>query len=59
MIPEMLKPKGLHAHGNLVFDVCISAVKKQTKSHAVKLTASIKTDVAQFLIIYINPKHVW
>ena len=59
MIPEILKPRGLHAHRNFVFDVCISAVKKQMRGHVVKLTTFFKTDVAQFLIIYINPKHLW
>ena len=50
-MPEILKLRGLHAHGNFVFGVCklLLSCKKQMKGHEVVLMAIIQLDVAQFL----------
>ena len=50
-MPEILKPRGLHAHGNFVSGVCklLLSFKKQTKWHEVGLAAIIQLNAAQLL----------
>ena len=51
-MPEILKPRCLHANDNLVFGVCtcklLFSCKKQMKGCEVELTAIIQRDEAQF-----------
>ena len=44
-MPEVLKPRPLHVHGNFVFSVC--KLKKARKGHEVKLMAIIQFGEAQ------------
>ena len=49
-MPVILKPRGIHAHGNFVFGVSniLVSCKKQTKGHEVNLTATIQLDMFNF-----------
>ena len=49
-MPDILKPRGLHANDDLVFGVCklLFSCKKQTTGREVELTAIIQRDIAQF-----------
>ena len=46
-MPELLKPRPLHVHGNFVFSLFVSC-KKQRKGHEVELMAIIQLHEAQF-----------
>ena len=45
-MPEVLKPRPLHVHGNFVFSVFVSC-KKQRKGHEVELVAITQLGEAQ------------
>ena len=49
-MPEILKSRGIHAHGNFVIGVShiLFSCKKQTKGHKVNLMAIIQLDEFNF-----------
>ena len=49
-MPKILKPRGIHAHGNFVFGVSniLFSCKKQTKGHEENLKAIIQLDEFNF-----------
>ena len=49
-MPEIVKSRGIHAHGNFVFGVSniLFCCKKQTNGHEVNLTAIIQLDEFNF-----------
>ena len=49
-MPEIMKSRGIHAHGNFVFGVSniLFSCKKQTKGHEVNLKAIIQLDEFNF-----------